>query len=98
MVAAMALQPLPVTTRSMRFCTIPMLISAMPFPKSCASGCKHGAHALRRPAGSIGGPNTKTPHLVSMLRLFSLAMFLLAQAVPFGLIGWAAYRDIKVKV
>jgi hypothetical protein len=39
----------------------------------------------------------QTPHLVSMLRLLAVALFLLAQAVPFGLIGWAAYRDIKVK-
>jgi len=40
----------------------------------------------------------QAPRLVSTMRFVAIILFLLAQALPFGLVGWAAYRDIKVKV
>ncbi len=39
----------------------------------------------------------QVPQLVSLSRALAVALFFLAQAVPFGLVGWAAYRDIKVR-
>jgi hypothetical protein len=42
------------------------------------------------------GLEPQAPRVVYVARLFIVFLFLLVQAVPFGLIGWAAYRDIKV--
>jgi len=39
----------------------------------------------------------QVPRLVATFRILTIILFLLAQAVPFGLVGWAAYRDIKVR-
>lgn len=41
---------------------------------------------------------TKLPRVVYSLRLQLVTLFLLFQAIPFGLVGWAAYRDLKVRV
>jgi hypothetical protein len=40
---------------------------------------------------------SQTPHVVYLLRVITLALFFLIQVVPYGLNGWAAYRDIKVR-
>jgi hypothetical protein len=37
----------------------------------------------------------QTPRVVGSARRWLAALFLLAQALPFGLIGWAAYRDLQ---
>lgn len=37
----------------------------------------------------------QVPRLVPMSRLVLAVLFVLAQAVPFGLVAWAAYRDLK---
>jgi len=39
----------------------------------------------------------QVPRIVAAARILTIVLFLLAQAVPFGLVGWAAYRDIKVR-
>jgi len=39
----------------------------------------------------------QVPRIVTVSRTLTIVLFLLAQAVPFGLVGWAAYRDIKVR-
>jgi hypothetical protein len=36
--------------------------------------------------------------VVYLSRLSVAGLFLLIQTIPFGLIGWAAYRDIKVRL
>jgi hypothetical protein len=38
------------------------------------------------------------PRVVSLSRLTIVLLFLLMQAIPFSLIGWSAYRDLKVTV
>lgn len=38
----------------------------------------------------------QTPRVVKLARLAAVLVFLVFQAVPFGLIGWGAYRDIRV--
>lgn len=40
----------------------------------------------------------KLPRVVRVLRLQLIVLFLVAQAIPFGLVGWAAYSDLKVRV
>lgn len=40
----------------------------------------------------------KLPRVVKVLRIQLVLLFLLAQAFPFGLVGLAAYRDLKVRV
>jgi hypothetical protein len=40
----------------------------------------------------------ETPKAVTYARLILTACFLLAQAIPFVWIGFAAYRDLQVKV
>jgi len=40
----------------------------------------------------------QVPRLVSMFRVATLLLFILAQTISFGVVGWAAYRDIKVPV
>lgn len=45
-----------------------------------------------------GRLDPETPKAVSYARLILSACFLLAQAVPFGWIGFAAYQDLKVGV
>ncbi len=40
----------------------------------------------------------QAPRVVPLSRVAVGALFLLAQAVPFGLIGWTAYRDLRVHV
>jgi len=37
----------------------------------------------------------RTPRVVTVGRWVLAGLFLTAQAIPFGLIGWAAYRDLK---
>lgn len=37
------------------------------------------------------------PRVVKILRIQLLVVFFLCQLVPFGFIGWAAYRDLKAK-
>lgn len=39
----------------------------------------------------------KLPRVVKVLRVQLLVLFFLCQLIPFGLVGWAAYRDLKVK-
>ncbi|MEO8615240.1 MAG: hypothetical protein ABI600_08880 [Luteolibacter sp.] len=38
----------------------------------------------------------KLPRVVTVLRIQLVLLFLVAQAFPFGLVGWAAYRDLKI--
>ena len=40
----------------------------------------------------------KLPRVVHVLRIQLIVLFLVAQAFPFGLVGWAAFRDLKVRV
>jgi hypothetical protein len=40
----------------------------------------------------------ETPRVVLVARLILTAGFLLAQAIPFSVIGWAATRDLKVSI
>jgi hypothetical protein len=40
--------------------------------------------------------NAQTPRVVVLSRLVCAGLFLLIQLIPFGLVGWAAYRDIHV--
>ncbi|QSR84209.1 hypothetical protein [Methylacidimicrobium sp. B4] len=42
--------------------------------------------------------DAQTPKLVPRLRLILLLLFFAVQSVPFTLIGWAAYRDIQVRI
>jgi hypothetical protein len=37
----------------------------------------------------------QAPHVVTVARWCLVGLFFLAQAIPFALIGWAAYRDLK---
>ncbi|HEY7493820.1 MAG TPA: hypothetical protein VIH59_22285 [Candidatus Tectomicrobia bacterium] len=39
---------------------------------------------------------TQTARVVPMARIILVTLFLIAQLVPFGIIGYAAYRDLKV--
>jgi hypothetical protein len=43
------------------------------------------------------GLEPQAPRVILLSRLTVAFLFLLIQAVPFGLIGWAAYRDIKAR-
>ena len=40
--------------------------------------------------------DSQTPRVVKLARLAAVLALLVCQAVPFSLIGWAAYRDIRV--
>lgn len=40
---------------------------------------------------------TKLPRVVKVLRIQLFVVFLFCQMIPFGLVGWAAYRDLKAK-
>lgn len=44
------------------------------------------------------GLEPQVPRVLYMSRGAVAVLFVLVQAIPFGLIGWAAYRDIKVRV
>lgn len=44
------------------------------------------------------GLDPQTPRVVYLSRLALIVLFLLVQALAFGLIGWAAYTDIKVSI
>ncbi len=44
------------------------------------------------------GLTPQVPRVIRLSRMTVTSLFLLIQLVPFGLIGWAAYRDIKVRV
>jgi hypothetical protein len=44
------------------------------------------------------GLNPQAPRVIYLSRLSVAGLFVLIQMIPFGLIGWAAYRDIKVKL
>lgn len=37
------------------------------------------------------------PRVVKVLRIQLLVVFFLCQLIPFGLVGWAAYRDLKAR-
>lgn len=39
----------------------------------------------------------QVPRIVTLSHILTVLLFLLAESVPFGLIGWAAYRDIKIQ-
>jgi hypothetical protein len=43
------------------------------------------------------GLEPQAPRVIFLSRLAVAVLFILIQALPFGLIGWAAYRDIKVR-
>ena len=43
------------------------------------------------------GLETKLPRVVKVLRIQLIVIFLIFQLVPFGLVGWAAYSDLKAK-
>jgi hypothetical protein len=45
-----------------------------------------------------GGLEPQVPRVVYLSRVAVVILFLVVQAMPFGLIGWAAYRDIKVRM
>jgi hypothetical protein len=40
--------------------------------------------------------SAQTPRVVVLSRIVCVVLFLLIQLIPFGLVGWAAYRDIHV--
>jgi len=40
--------------------------------------------------------DTQVPRVVTYARIVLVLIFLLAQAVPFGLVGYAAYKDLRV--
>ena len=44
------------------------------------------------------GLDPQAPRVISLSRTALTALFLLIQVIPFGLIGWAAYRDIKARL
>ncbi|MDX1982857.1 MAG: hypothetical protein SFV51_21485 [Bryobacteraceae bacterium] len=44
------------------------------------------------------GLQPQAPRVIYLSRLAVAALFLLIQAIPFGLIGWAAYRDIRAQL
>jgi hypothetical protein len=44
------------------------------------------------------GLDPQVPRVLHLSRAAVAILFVLAQAIPFGLIGWAAYTDIKVRV
>ncbi len=57
------------------------------------------SRAIEIAAGQIRqGLEPQVPRVVYLSRIAVLILFALVQAVPFGLIGWAAYRDIKVRL
>ncbi|MGA2048763.1 MAG: hypothetical protein ABSG96_13790 [Terracidiphilus sp.] len=39
----------------------------------------------------------QTPRLVLITRIVLVVLFLLVQAIPFGLVGWAAFSDIRAR-
>jgi hypothetical protein len=41
---------------------------------------------------------TQIPKVVTFVRITMVILFLVIQAIPFSLIGWAAYRDLKATV
>ncbi len=43
------------------------------------------------------GLEPQVPRIIYLSRITVAALFILLQLIPFGLIGWAAYRDIKVR-
>ena len=44
------------------------------------------------------GLDPQAPRVIYLSRMSVIGLFALAQLIPFGLIGWAAYRDIKVRL
>lgn len=44
------------------------------------------------------GLTPQVPRVIYLSRIVVSCLFLLIQAVPFGLIGWAAYRDIRAQL
>lgn len=43
------------------------------------------------------GLHQHLPHVVRVFRTFLVCLFILGQLLAFGLVGWAAYRDLKVR-
>lgn len=43
------------------------------------------------------GLGTKLPRVVQVLRVQLIVLFLVCQLIPFGLVGWAAYKDLKAQ-
>jgi hypothetical protein len=55
-------------------------------------------NAIALVAGRIEqGLQEQLPRVVKILRIQFIALFLFFQAIPFALVGWAAYRELKVK-
>jgi len=44
------------------------------------------------------GLQPQVPRIITLSRLAVATLFVLMQAIPFGLIGWAAHRDIKAQL
>jgi hypothetical protein len=42
------------------------------------------------------GLDAQVPRVVTVSRTLIVILFLLVQAIPLGLIGWAAYQDVKI--
>lgn len=59
----------------------------------------NASRAIELVATKIKGELTKqTPRVVTLSRVVLIILFLIAQAIPFGLIGIAAYNSLKVRV
>ena len=39
---------------------------------------------------------TQAPRIVTISRSILVLLFIIVQAIPFGLIGWAAYQNLKI--
>ena len=58
-----------------------------------------GSKAVDIASDEIGNQLSLQAHRLSfVLHILFVVLFLLAQAVPFSLIGWAAYRDIRPRM
>jgi hypothetical protein len=65
----------------------------------------HRTNPSYPPARAVGmaaeqiraGLTKQLPRIVTIARISVVMLFLFAQALPFGVAGWAAYRDIKVR-
>jgi hypothetical protein len=59
-------------------------------------GCQHGVKLLSNLYQ--GELHDKVPRIVRLARICLIAAFLLIQSIPFGIIGYSAYKNIKVTV
>jgi hypothetical protein len=61
------------------------------------TGIYSAANAVDLAAKYIkSGLDEQVPRMVAVSRTLIVFLFLLVQAIPLGLIGWEAYRDVKV--